>query len=160
MTSGAESASVLKLVLSLSTRRRTIYRLRAKSQTSYEVGSGFKLLPTWQEPLASPCELRLVATPTVAHTARLQDLLLTLTSKPGTGTVAWGRLLAVGDQSSSNSRAKTGDSDAARFLVRLQCPSPYSTRLDCISPDGAGGQRGDDEHPSAEGHPERMMILI
>ncbi len=31
-----------------------------------------------------------------------------------------------------------------------------------ISPDGAGGQRGDDEHPSAlaEGHPERMMILI
>jgi hypothetical protein len=29
-----------------------------------------------------------------------------------------------------------------------------------ISPDGAGGQRGDDERPSAEGHPERMMILI
>ena len=29
-----------------------------------------------------------------------------------------------------------------------------------ISPDGAGGQRGDDEHSSAEGHPELVMILI
>ena len=52
-----------------------------------------------QEPLASPCEPRLVATPTVAHTARLQGPLLTLTSKPeGPGPLARERLLAVGGQ--------------------------------------------------------------
>ena len=71
--------------------RRSCFNGRVGSGDSGRVGF------VTQEPLASPCELRLVATPTVAHTARLQGPLLTLTSKPE-GPLARERLLAVGGQ--------------------------------------------------------------
>ena len=67
---------------------------------------------------------------------------------------------AVAESRAPGASAHTGQGASKGHWQVRSCFGPAALSVIAISPDGAGGQRGDDEYPSAEGHPELMMILI